>query len=93
MYSPNTTGKRTITGMVTDESGEPLIGATVVLKGTPIGVSVDFVPRRRRQTHQFQQALEELKAILNGQGEELRLARQQPRHQKLLEELVPGSSK
>lgn len=42
---------------------------------------------------QFQQALEELKTILKGQGKELRLARQQQRHQALLEELVPGNSK
>lgn len=33
---------RTITGIVTDESGEPLIGASVIWKGTDEGVVTDF---------------------------------------------------
>lgn len=33
--------KMVFTGTVTDESGEPLVGATVILKGTTIGVATD----------------------------------------------------
>ncbi|MEM6700161.1 MAG: carboxypeptidase-like regulatory domain-containing protein, partial [Bacteroidota bacterium] len=33
---------RTISGIVTDESGEPLIGASVIWKGTTKGVVTDF---------------------------------------------------
>ncbi len=32
----------TISGTVTDSSGEPLIGATVAIKGTPVGTSTDI---------------------------------------------------
>ncbi len=35
-------GQNTITGIVTDESGEPLIGAGVLVEGTSIGVSTGF---------------------------------------------------
>lgn len=35
-------GPRTVTGTVTDESGEPLIGATVKAEGTSVGVSTDI---------------------------------------------------
>lgn len=34
--------ERTITGVVTDENGDPLIGATVVVKGTTIGITTDI---------------------------------------------------
>ena len=34
--------KVTITGTVTDENGEPVIGANILLKGTTIGVITDF---------------------------------------------------
>ena len=34
--------QNTITGVVTDESGEPLIGAGVLVEGTSIGVTTDF---------------------------------------------------
>jgi TonB-dependent starch-binding outer membrane protein SusC len=33
---------RTITGLLTDEAGEPLIGATVIIKGTTIGSITDM---------------------------------------------------
>ena len=36
------TKTRTITGMVTDEAKEPLIGASVVVKGTTVGTITDF---------------------------------------------------
>lgn len=39
--TPETTGK-TISGTVTDESGEPLIGVSVLAKGSTNGVSTDF---------------------------------------------------
>lgn len=35
-------GQRTVTGKVTDDSGEPLIGATVVAKGTNAGAVTDL---------------------------------------------------
>ena len=35
-------GQNTITGVVTDESGEPLIGAGVLVEGTSIGATTDF---------------------------------------------------
>ncbi|MDE6268848.1 MAG: TonB-dependent receptor [Muribaculaceae bacterium] len=31
-----------VSGTVSDEQGEPLIGASVIVKGTPVGVSTDF---------------------------------------------------
>ncbi len=34
--------ERTITGSVTDESGAPLIGATIIVKNTSIGTTTDF---------------------------------------------------
>ena len=34
--------QRTVTGTVTDETGEPLLGATVKVVDEPIGVSTDF---------------------------------------------------
>jgi TonB-linked SusC/RagA family outer membrane protein len=37
--------ERTITGQVTDEAGEPVIGATVLLKGTNIGAITDIEGR------------------------------------------------
>ena len=42
---------------------------------------------------QFEQALEQIKSILKGQGQELQLANQQQRHRRLLEQLLPGVSK
>ena len=36
------TRTRTITGLVTDEAKEPLIGASVVVKGTTVGTITDF---------------------------------------------------
>tara|TARA_R110000796_G_scaffold88850_4_gene191904 strand:- start:62023 stop:64056 length:2034 start_codon:yes stop_codon:yes gene_type:complete len=38
-YNPTV---RTVTGIVTDESGQPLPGCNVILKGTNIGVQTDF---------------------------------------------------
>lgn len=34
--------QQTVTGTVTDETGEPLIGATVMVTGTSVGSSTDF---------------------------------------------------
>ncbi|MDE5934736.1 MAG: carboxypeptidase-like regulatory domain-containing protein, partial [Muribaculaceae bacterium] len=34
--------QRTVTGTVLDETGEPLIGATVKVEGTTLGTSTDF---------------------------------------------------
>src|SRR3712207_5086534 len=34
--------QRTVTGTVSDETGEPLIGATVKVVGQPIGAATDF---------------------------------------------------
>lgn len=34
--------KRAITGKVVDETNQPILGATIVIKGTTIGVSTDF---------------------------------------------------
>ena len=34
--------QRTVTGTVSDETGEPLIGATVKVVGEPIGVATDI---------------------------------------------------
>ena len=34
--------ERTVSGVVTDENGEPVIGATVVVKGTSIGTTTDL---------------------------------------------------
>jgi guanylate kinase len=42
---------------------------------------------------QFEQALEEIKSILKGQGKDLQLANQQQRHHRLLEQLLPVVSK
>lgn len=50
--------QRTVTGTVSDETGEPLIGATVQIVGTSIGTSTDFdgkytlkVPSTGKQLH------------------------------------------
>lgn len=50
--------QRTVTGTVSDETGEPLIGATVQIVGTSIGTSTDFdgkytlkVPTTGKQLH------------------------------------------
>lgn len=50
--------QRTVTGTVNDETGEPLIGATVQIVGTTIGTSTDFdgkftlkVPATGKQLH------------------------------------------
>ena len=42
--APPTTGqqKKTITGNVTDENGEPLPGVSIVVKGTTVGIITDF---------------------------------------------------
>src|SRR5690554_6881065 len=34
--------ERTISGVVTDENGDPVIGATIVVKGTAIGTTTDL---------------------------------------------------
>ena len=34
--------ERTISGLVTDESGEPLIGVTVMVKGTRVGTTTNL---------------------------------------------------
>lgn len=33
---------KTVTGLVTDQAGEPIIGATVLVKGTKAGTSTDI---------------------------------------------------
>ncbi|OWW27403.1 SusC/RagA family TonB-linked outer membrane protein [Zobellia sp. OII3] len=41
-YSNDLFQSTTVTGQVTDEVGEPLPGATVLIKGTTVGVTTDF---------------------------------------------------
>ena len=41
------TKKRLLTGKVTDETGEPLIGVSVLVKGTTMGTVTDVPPQRR----------------------------------------------
>ncbi len=43
---------KTITGLVTDEQGEPVIGATVTVKGTINGVLTDIDGKYSIQTHE-----------------------------------------
>ena len=43
-----TISAQTVNGNVVDETGEPVIGATVLEKGTKNAVITDFSPSRRR---------------------------------------------
>ncbi len=42
LYSVAALAQRTVSGVVTDASGEPLIGVTVLLEGTSTGTATDF---------------------------------------------------